>query len=38
VDRVNGQLDKVDRMTDGAVDAVERREPDLVEELRDAGT
>jgi hypothetical protein len=52
VDRVNGQLDKVDRITDTAVDAADgldagvrreeeaavRRETDLAEELRDAGT
>jgi hypothetical protein len=61
VDRVNGQLDKVDRITDSAVDAAEsvadfqasrdwrhavragkeaaaRRELDLADELRNAGT
>src|SRR6266581_1248432 len=42
VDRVNGQLDKVDRITDSAVDAgkeaAARRESDLLDELRDAGT
>jgi len=36
VDRVNGQLDKVDRITDSAVDG--RRERDLLDELRGAGT
>jgi hypothetical protein len=33
VDRVNGQLDKLDRITDSAVDAAES-----VDELRAAGT
>jgi hypothetical protein len=36
VDRVNGQLDKVDRITGSAVDG--RREGDLLDELREAGT
>jgi len=36
VDRVNGQLGKVDKITDSAVDAA-RRESDLVDELREAG-
>jgi predicted N-acetyltransferase YhbS len=36
MDRVNGQLDKVDRITDSAVDG--RRESDLLDELREAGT
>ena len=36
VDRVNGQLDNVDRMTNSAVGAAHRREKDLLEELREA--
>jgi hypothetical protein len=36
VDRVNGQLDRVDRITDSAVDG--RRERDQLDELREAGT
>ena len=36
VDRVNGQLDKVDRITDSAVDG--RRESALLDELRGART
>ncbi len=36
VDRVNGQLDKVDRITDCAVDG--QRERDLLDELGEAGT
>jgi hypothetical protein len=36
VDRVNGQLDKVDRITDSAVNG--RRESELLDELREAGT
>ena len=36
VDRVNGQLDKVDRITDSAVAG--RRERELRDELREAGT
>jgi len=36
VDRVNGQRDKVDRITDSAVDG--RRERGLLDELREAGT
>jgi hypothetical protein len=35
VDRVNGQLDKVDRIMDSAVDG--RRESDFLDELREAG-
>jgi len=35
VDRVDGQLDKGDRITDSGVDG--RRERDLLEELREAG-
>jgi hypothetical protein len=44
VDRVNGQLDKVDRVTGRAVDAADGvdtvlrgRESDLLDELREAG-
>ena len=36
VDRVNGQLDEVDRITDSAVDG--RRESALLDELREART
>ena len=36
VDRVNGQLDKVDGITGAAVDG--RRERDLHDEPREAGT
>jgi len=36
VDRVYGQLDKVDRIMGSAVDG--RRESDFLDELRDAGT
>ena len=35
VDRVNGQLDKVDRIMDSAVDG--RRVSDFLDELREAG-
>ena len=36
VDRENGQLDKVDRITDCAVDG--QRERGFLDELREAGT
>ena len=36
VDRVNGQLDKVDRITDCAVDG--QRERGFLDELREVGT